>query len=395
MNPHSIEVLQKTLQSGFDLPTLSPVATRLIQLASNDMCSVSDLVQVIESDPSLAVRLLKLANSAFFRSFRPVTTLKQAVMRIGFQQLRLMGLSLSLREILPAGKEGAFDYEGFWRISLYRALLSRSLAQQTGGTNPEEAFTAGLILEIGLILFHQLFSKTSNEPIPLSSGTLEELIGWEEARSGVNHRQVGEAVLRHWNFPENTIACQRLCGMKVLHWEEVPPLVRVCEVARRWSLKLFLEPDGFQTLFSEALVHFGLGEAIVNEMIIRMFSQVEEIAQTLRIEVNADKDLLGLMEKANQALVNLSVKMATASSGDSPNPFPSFETLPEGANRSEAVNQTLQAVAHEIRNPLAAVAGFARRLSKTLMAGSDGGKYADIILREAMKLEAALDKMKA
>jgi nitrogen-specific signal transduction histidine kinase len=59
------------------------------------------------------------------------------------------------------------------------------------------------------------------------------------------------------------------------------------------------------------------------------------------------------------------------------------------------VSHTLQAVAHEIRNPLIAVAGFARRLSTTLDPESKGGKYAQIILQEAQRLEEALSQMKA
>ena len=90
--------LLRRLESGFSLPTLSVVAIRLVELASDEECSVNDLVSLIEKDPSLAIRLLKIANSAFFKSAEPVTTLRQAVIRIGFQQLRIMALSLSLSD---------------------------------------------------------------------------------------------------------------------------------------------------------------------------------------------------------------------------------------------------------------------------------------------------------
>lgn len=110
------------LQSGYCLPPLSPVAARLMDLASEDTCSIHELARLIEQDPSLAVSLLKLANSAFFGGLQPVSTLSQAILRIGFHQLRVMALSLSLREAFPMGKKGSFDYEGFWRISLYRAF---------------------------------------------------------------------------------------------------------------------------------------------------------------------------------------------------------------------------------------------------------------------------------
>jgi len=60
--------LLKRLESGYSLPALSVVAIRLVELASDEQCSVNDLVSLIEKDPSLAIRLLKIANSAFFKT---------------------------------------------------------------------------------------------------------------------------------------------------------------------------------------------------------------------------------------------------------------------------------------------------------------------------------------
>lgn len=65
-----------------------------------------------------------------------------------------MGLLLSLRNTFPMGKVGPLDYEKFWRIfSLYRGLIGKSLAHHLKSYNPEEAFVAGLILEIGFLIF--------------------------------------------------------------------------------------------------------------------------------------------------------------------------------------------------------------------------------------------------
>ena len=100
----------KRIESGYSLPSLSPVALKLIEMASDERSSVDDLVKIIEKDPPLALRLLKLANSAFFASMQSSTTLKQAVIKIGFQRLRIMALSISLRDTFPMGKVGPFDY---------------------------------------------------------------------------------------------------------------------------------------------------------------------------------------------------------------------------------------------------------------------------------------------
>src|SRR5271169_4730176 len=112
-------ILQK-IKEGYGLPVLSPVAIRLIELASSETSSVDDLAGLIAKDPSFTVRVLALANSVLFGSAGQIATIENAVMKIGFTRLRIVALSIALRDTFPMGKVGPMDYEEFWRVSLYR-----------------------------------------------------------------------------------------------------------------------------------------------------------------------------------------------------------------------------------------------------------------------------------
>lgn len=382
--------LLRRLESGYSLPALSIIAIRLVELASDEECSVNDLVSLIEKDPSLAIRLLKISNSAFFKSVEPVTTLRQAVIRIGFQQLRIMALSLSLRETFPMGTVGGFDYERFWRASLYRGLMAKSLAEQTGKCNPEEAFVAGLTLGIGFLIFFNMFIRDSGEEISRELDRLEKLLVWEQEKFGVNHRQIGAAALRYWKFPDSIIECQD----GFLRRPECSPLSSICELARNMSMSLLGRSKDFHDLFQDAKDWFGLDENAISSAILSVFQDVDTIAEDLKIEMNKEKDLLGLMEKANRALSGISERISMMHVQGKEIEPPSFETIRGDQGSQEVVTHTLQAVAHEIRNPLVAVAGFARKLSTALDPESKGGKYARIILKEAQRLEEALSQMK-
>ncbi len=383
--------LLKSLESGYSLPPLSVVALRLVELASDDYCSATDLAELIEKDPSLAVRLLKIANSVFFQSLHPVTTLKQAVVMVGLHRLRIMALSLSLRDTFPMGKVGPLDYEKFWRTSLYRALLARSLAQHLKTCNPEEAFLASLIMEIGSLILFDLMIKGKVEKVRVQPDELEESLAWENDQYGIDHRQVGEVALRYWKFPDSIVSCQRVYGDAALD-EGVPSLAKVCELARLFSRILFQRSKGFHSLFREAAKpSISLHPEVINDILLATFEQVQDIAENFKLDLNKEKDLMEVMEKANRALSQISEKMTEFQDTAPPKKtLPSFDSLNE---KGDIVDHTLQAVAHEIRNPLTTIGGFAKKLAATLEPSSEEGKYAQVILKEALRLEKALSEM--
>ena len=389
MNNSQISKLLKQLESGYSLPALSPVALKLVELASDEKSSSMDLVRLIDKDPPLAARLLKLANSAFFGSRNPVSALNQAVVRIGFKRLRVMALSISLRDTFPMGKIGPLNYEKFWTISLYRALISKSLADAIKNSNADEAFTAGLLMEIGLLIFFDIFIKGRNEEVDLDLESIEDLLAWERDKYSVDHRQIGEIALRHWNFPENMVVCQRADKTSAKNREQAT-LIQICKQAEALSKLMFMKSSEFHSIYDEVGNFPGLTQDMINDILISTFEQVEEIAANLSVEINKEKDLLAIMEKANQALGRISEKISIQEvSSGRPIP-PSFASLEQGG---KDIRQTLHAVAHEIRNPLLAVGGFAKRLSDSLDPSSKGGEYAQIILREASRLEMVLSEM--
>jgi HD-like signal output (HDOD) protein len=389
MDADSRVILEK-LRAGYFLPSLSAIAMRLVELASSEDTSLDQLAALIEKDPSLTVRLLKLANSTLLRAAEPVTSIEQAIFRIGFNRLRIMALSLSLRDTFPMGRRGPMDYEAFWRASVYRATLAKSLAQRFGGVSADEAFVAGLIQEIGLLILFDLFVKGKDEAFELGIYPLRDLLTRERDRYGLDHRQVGEAALTYWNFPDRIIACQRAV-VAVVDPRATAPLCATCETARELARIICHRPADLSSSFDMVRVRFGLDHETISEMLLDAFDQVESLAESLNLELNRDRDLLDIMEKANAALARISERIPPAEYPPDVKLPSSFHGLTSAKN--PAVDETLQAVAHEIRNPLVSVGGFVKRLSKTIDPSSKTWDYVQIILDETRKLEEALAYM--
>ncbi|MGC8493830.1 MAG: HDOD domain-containing protein [Syntrophobacteraceae bacterium] len=385
MREEATKKILKQIEAGYSLPPLSAVALRLLELASDENTSNDRLVELIEKDPSLVVRVLTLANSAFWSDDIPVTTLSRAVMKLGGEQVRVMALSISLRGAFPLRKVEQFDYGLFWRLSLYRGLIAKALAERSGAANGEEAFLCGLTMEIGMPIFFDLLIK-GQAPFELNFEPLEEVLEKERDAFGIDHRLTGAHALAHWKFPEHIIECQR----PVRNDEEnISPLRAVCLPARLFSRILLKIPVALRPFYAEAKRLLGLDHEQVHEILLATFSEVKGAARSLSVEIDGEKDLLAIMERANEALAHISSRVSHTF--DHRRTLPSFDSLQQS---EKVVSETLEAVAHEVRNPLTAVGGFARRLAATLDPDTPAGQYAQVILEEARRLEKALAGMK-
>jgi len=389
MDKDTRDILKK-IEDEELIPPLSATGMKLMDMASREDIPVSELAKVIEKDPALTLRLIRIANSSFFGAASKVSTIYQAIVRLGFERVRLMALSLSIRDAFPFGKRGNIDYGTFWRLSLYRGLIAKSISEYLSMGNPQEAFVAGLILEIGYILFHRIFIKDENSPYPHILEPLKEILRWQKKRYGVNHRELAQVALKRWNFPESYIYCQAIYGKRAKE-DDFPDFVKICESAR--ILSIYLVHYGEDLLFEDIYISIPIEmeSEVLNRILINTFQEVEGTAKELKIQVNREKDIMELLEKANKTLLRISQKMTDMEDKLPTKKLPSLEYL----YKSEVDPATIEAIAHEIRNPLLAVGGFARRLLSVMDPDSIGAQYAEVILKEAERLEEALKKIGA
>ena len=193
--------IKRITESIIGLPTLPTVVAKMIELVDNPRTSASSLARLIASDQALTARILKLANSAYYGFSREISTVNMAIVILGFNTVKDMGLSLSVFEAFKAAKDDAsFDLTRFWEHSIACGIASRMLARTYRTRYTAEAFVAGLLHDIGKVILNQYFKNefTSIIAAQKEGATLEEA---EETIIGTTHSQIGAWLADKWNLP--------------------------------------------------------------------------------------------------------------------------------------------------------------------------------------------------
>jgi len=194
--------IKRITESIIGLPTLPTVVSRIIELVDNPRTSANSLARLISADQALTARILKLANSAYYGFPREISTVNMAIVVLGFNTVKDMGLSLSVFDVFKNNDTNAFfNINRFWEHSIACGVASRLLARTYHSRNAAEAFVAGLLHDIGKVILNQYFKQEFLEIMELSAKgkPLEEA---EFSITGTNHAQVGAWLAEKWNLPK-------------------------------------------------------------------------------------------------------------------------------------------------------------------------------------------------
>jgi HD-like signal output (HDOD) protein len=159
--------------------------------------------RVISTDPALAGRLLALANSAESGAAEPITSINEAMMRLGIRAVRNVALGLSLVSGYRQGTCTAFDYDGYWARSLARAVAAQRLAHALRVGGPAEAYILGLLADIGSLALASVYPIAYGELLVSQEvSSREDFARAEEHRFAITHRKISGEMLLEWGLPE-------------------------------------------------------------------------------------------------------------------------------------------------------------------------------------------------
>ena len=202
------------------LPTLPVVFHRIVETVENPDSSAEDLRRIVEKDQSVVASILRLANSAYFGYPRGIPDLSSAIVVLGFNTIRRIALSVSLLQALEGRQDDDFfTAENFWMHSVGVAAGAQHLAEAAGVEQPEQAYLAGLLHDIGKVILLNYFFAEYVQVVARLREQPGELWRIERAVLGFDHAALGGWLGERWQFPEYLISVLQ-CHHQVLEARE-------------------------------------------------------------------------------------------------------------------------------------------------------------------------------
>jgi len=205
MQNMSPDLSQKLATAVDGMPAFPKSVQRILELTRDVNCMPKDLVEVIDKDPVVTVKILKVVNSAYYRLPKQITSLNHAVAYLGFNTIKNLALGIAAIGMLPKQNAAGFDVDQYLLHSLSTAGIAKKLATQIDGADPMDCFIAGLLHDFGKVVFAQFMPKEFRKALEISQADGSSLHLALRQTVGADHAVVGAMLVEKWRFATELI----------------------------------------------------------------------------------------------------------------------------------------------------------------------------------------------
>ncbi len=267
--------LERLVKRIDEVSSLPDIAMRVIEVANSPDTSVADLRVIVESDPSLAARILRTSNSSAYGLRSKVDSIHRAIALLGFSTVKDIAVTASIAQIFrDTTSIGPYQRAGLWKHLVCVAVAARMIASRSGLQQFDEAYMCGLLHDIGIVLLdqhnHAQFKKVA-ESITSDEPTFET----ERRVLGFDHTQLGSEVAAKWGFPDSVVQTIRHHHQCERCEESIRPIAQAVEVGNFLCTKKNITAMGVASLPAPAGETFAALSIGRNELKI-LFQDLDE-----------------------------------------------------------------------------------------------------------------------
>lgn len=221
------EILQKVNH----IPAFPATVIQLLKMIDNPEVKISDIKEVMKADEGLTVKLLRIANSAFYRGRREIKTIEDAVIVLGLRTVKSMIYTINVGPVLSKPLTG-YDLakDELWRQSQLSAVTAQKIAKKAGFKEYDVAYTAGLLKDVGKVILDEYIRNNLSE---IMKQVEERGIAFSTAEAeivGIDHAEIGGKIAERWNLPAELVEVIRYHHTPE-RAEHNPKLAMICHLA--------------------------------------------------------------------------------------------------------------------------------------------------------------------
>ncbi len=207
LNMNDIEIKndrrRNYLLSIRNLPSIPTITKNVLDLLDDPMTSTSDISSLINKDQALVARVLTVANSPLYGLPRKVPSIEFAILILGYNQVRQIVLALSMFDTFKNDDSEYWNRREFWEHSFMTAMAAKAIADDLGYAKTSEAFTAGLLHDLGIVVTQKYFNK---DFIKICDSVTQKDVSFQFAEQhvmGLTHQEIGKILCDRWHLPQN------------------------------------------------------------------------------------------------------------------------------------------------------------------------------------------------
>ncbi|HEY8748392.1 MAG TPA: HDOD domain-containing protein [Tepidisphaeraceae bacterium] len=192
------------------IATLPEITMKIIKTVEDPKSSAQQLHKIVSHDPALVTRILKVVNSAFYGLPGQIGSIDRAIVLLGLNGIKNIAVAASLGQLFRGAELcDGYSAKDLWTHCIAVGVVARELAKNMRLDLPDEAFLAGMIHDVGILLSLQVYPEKLREVCTAAQARTASFCDLERHFIGVDHQQLGMALAEQWKFPR---ACQLVAG---------------------------------------------------------------------------------------------------------------------------------------------------------------------------------------
>jgi putative nucleotidyltransferase with HDIG domain len=386
------------IKSDDSLLSMPQSLSQILTVINNDDFSMEELAAIVMHDPGLTGKVLRMANSAFYRQQARISSVNHALMMLGVMQVKCLALSTSVFKAKLFENTYNIDIKEMFGHFISVALGCRKLAEAVGYNDTEEVFVGGLLHDIGLVFFMHHYPDDYAEVLQ-NYTQYPSLMEAEKAILGIDHAEIGQVMAEKWNFPPG------LCRAIGEH-HRVPEKIDALDVVHFVQLSRLINKPVIDNRPSNIEQRLGAIDRMCQLMNIDR-ERVDEISYSLLTETLKTAEFMGIdigepaevLTRANKELFNSYLTIETL--------FRERQDLSQRilaeerrAAMLETKNIAIATLSHYMNNAAMAISGRGQLIKMLINNGAVVDKdnrldpVIDVIEKSVNKILAVLDELR-